>query len=71
MSPADIISLEHAEPADYLVCLRVGDRARTDADETAQCAHCTHAIMFRSPAPPAQQKICIRCFGDILQGGRA
>lgn len=71
LSTIPVVTAEEAENADAVVCLRLGTPTPFTDNETGTCSHCQHAVVFRPHTPKRPPKICLECFRDTLEGGRA
>lgn len=66
-----VVSQEEAEQVGYVVCCRLGMPRHFTDDAYGRCSHCGHSIFFRPNVPSRPPKICIECFADTMNGGRA
>ncbi len=70
MGKIGVVSLEVAEQAEFLCCMRDGMPSPFTDNDRGTCAHCGHGIFFRPNVPKNPTKICVQCAFDLAVGGR-
>lgn len=54
-----------------VVCNRVGTATPLKGNVFGQCHDCRHGIYHRPDVPAKAMKVCVDCFADRYQGGKA